>query len=113
MPLDLFDFSKTQIFDTNAGLKLHPKNAFDHIVHSQAIVDELLAQDIHKVGLISGGGLHNLIAERVLLSLEMDVVWIPLRMAHQNQLYSIAELTNLQALMVGRVLFIFNQVSPL
>jgi long-subunit acyl-CoA synthetase (AMP-forming) len=111
MPLDLFDFSKTQIFDTNAGIKLHPKNAFDHIMHSRAIVDELLAQDIHKVGLVSGGGLHNLIAERVLLSLEMDVVWIPLRMAHQNQLYSIAELTNLQALMVWNEVLLYSCVN--
>ena len=111
MPLDLFDFSKTQIFDTNARIKLHPKNAFDHIMHSRAIVDELLAQDIHKVGLVSGGGLHNLIAERVLLSLEMDVVWIPLRMAHQNQLYSIAELTKLEALMVWSEVLLYSCVN--
>ena len=74
-------------------------------------MDELLAQDIHKVGLISGRGLHNLIAERVLLSLEMDVVWIPLRMAHQNQLYSIAELTNLQALMVWNEVLLYSCVN--
>lgn len=111
MPLDLFDFSKTQIFDTNSEIKLHPKNTFDHIMHSQAIVEELLAQGINKAGLVSGGGLHNLIAERVLLSLEMDVVWVPLRMVQQNQLNNIAKLTKLQALIVWNKVLLYSCVN--